>query len=62
MRDKIKTICIKNALHMSKLQASLLLVRKFLSNRLKVQFNLNECIVIGPNRKVIAMELCNGSL
>ena len=38
MRYKIKTIYIKNALHVSKLQANLLLVSKFLSNGLEVQF------------------------
>ena len=45
LEGKINQICIRDVLHVSKLQANLLSMSKFVSNCLKVQFNLNECIV-----------------
>lgn len=42
VRGKINRICNKDAFHVHKLQAQLLLVSKLVSNDLKVQFNLNE--------------------
>ena len=45
IRYKSKIITIKDALHVSKLQANFLSVSKFLFDGFKVQFNLNECII-----------------
>lgn len=42
---------------MHELHANLLLVRKYLSSRLKVQFNLNECIVRIRDEKIIVISL-----
>ena len=47
---------------MVKLQANLLSVSKLLSNGLKMHFNLNECIVRGPNGEVNVIKLHNGNL
>jgi hypothetical protein len=47
---------------MSKSQTNLLSVSKFLSNDSKVQFNLNECIVEGPDGEMIVMGLCKDNL
>lgn len=44
-KDKSNQICIKDAFHVSKLHANLFSMSKFVSNRLKVHFNLNKCIV-----------------
>ena len=44
-----------NVLHMPNLQANLLLVSKLLSNGLRMQFHINECIVGGANGDVIAI-------
>jgi hypothetical protein len=46
-KGKATTIRITDVLHVPKLQANLLLVSKFLSKGLKVQFDVNECIVGG---------------
>lgn len=62
IKDKIKRMHIKSILHVPMLQANLLLGSKLLSNGLKLQFNLNECNVRGPNGNVIAMGLDNGNL
>lgn len=62
VRGKIRRVRIKDALHMPKLQANLLPLSKFLSNGLKVQFNLKECVMKGPDGEVIAMGLHNGNL
>lgn len=48
-------VCITDVLHVLKLQANLLFMSKFLSNRLKVQFLANECIVEGANGDVVAI-------
>ena len=47
---------------MPKLQANLLSVSKLLSNGLKMQFNLNECIVRGPDGEMIVMKLRKDNL
>ena len=62
VKDQIKIIRIKNIFLVLKLQANLLLVSKLLSTRLKIQFNLNECIVRGPDGEVISIGLHNGNL
>lgn len=62
MKDNVKTVCIKNVNHMLKLQTHLLSVSKILSNKLKVQFNLNECIVKSSDDEVIAIVLREGNL
>ena len=48
---------IKFYVYVSKLQENLLLVSKLLSNELKAQFNLNECIVKGRDGEVNAIGL-----
>ena len=53
---KLKKACI-DGLCVSKLQANLLLISKLLLNGLKMQFNLNECIVKDPDGEVIVMGL-----
>jgi hypothetical protein len=45
VRGKINKIRINDCLHVPKLHANLLSVSKFVSNGLKVQFNINECII-----------------
>lgn len=62
VKGKIKIICIKNTFHVPKLQANLLSVNKLLLDGLKVQFNLNEYIVRGPNREVNVIGLHKGNL
>lgn len=62
VKDKIKIICIKNTFHVPKLQANLLSVNKLLLDGLKVQFNLNEYIVRGPDREVNVIGLHKGNL
>lgn len=47
---------------MPKLQVNLLLVSKFLSSCLKVQFNLHECIVGDYVGEAIIITLCEGNL
>lgn len=44
MIGKTTRICITNMLHMPKLQTNLLLVSKFLSNGLYVQFQINNVL------------------
>lgn len=46
-------ICIKDVLHIPKLEIKLLSVSKLLSNKLKVQFHGIECIVGDVNNDVI---------
>ena len=53
---KINRIHIKYTLHVPKLYVNVLSVTKLVSNKLKVQFNLNECIVKIYNSKVIARQ------
>ena len=62
VKCKIKRIHIKDVLHVPKLQANLLSVSKFLSNGLKMQFNLNEYIVRGLDGEVNAIGLHNDIL
>ena len=45
VKDKIHFIRIKDVLHMPKLHANLLSLNKFGLHELKVQFNLNKCII-----------------
>lgn len=45
----------KNTLQVPKLKANLFLVSKVVSNGLKVQFNLNECILQICDNKTIAI-------
>lgn len=47
---------------MPKLQANLLLVSKFLSNGLKMKFNLDECNIRNLDGKMIVMRLHKGNL
>lgn len=54
-RSKKTTIHISNVLHVSKLQANLLLMSKLLSKGLKVQYYANECIVEGINNDMVAI-------
>ena len=70
VKGKINQIRIKNVLHVSKLHANLLSVSKLVSNGLKVQFNLNECIVkscdgeaiaIAPREAIIQNQFCEGA-
>ena len=49
LEDKINQIYIKDVLHILKLQINLLLVNKLVSDGLKVQYNLNKCIVKSCN-------------
>ena len=55
LEGKINQIHIKDMLHVSKLHANLLSVSKLVSNDLKIQFNLNECIVKSCNGEAIAI-------
>lgn len=61
-RGKIKLIFIKGIFYVSKLQANTLSVSKLLSNELKAQLNLNECIIRGPDKEVIVIGLCKSNL
>jgi hypothetical protein len=45
LEDKMNQIHIKDVFHIPKLHANLLSVSKFVSNGLKIQFNLNKYIV-----------------
>jgi hypothetical protein len=54
LKDKINQFCIKHVLHAPKLHANLLSISKLVSNGLKVQFNLNKCIVKFCDGEVIA--------
>ena len=61
-RGKTYRIHITDVLHVSKLQANLLLMSNFLSNGLKVQFHVNECIVGSAINDVVAIAQCRGNL
>jgi len=61
-RGKMNRIRIKDALHVPKLHANLLSVSKLVSSGLKVQFNLNECIVKGSDGEAIAVAPREGNL
>lgn len=52
MRGKMTRTCITDVLHVSKLQANLFRVSKFLLKGLKMQFHVNECIEEGANADV----------
>ena len=52
---KINQIHIKDMLHVPELYANLPSVNKLMSNSLKVQFNLNKCIVKFCNDEAIAI-------
>ena len=58
LKGNINNIRIKYALNMSKLHANLLSVSNLVSNNLKIQFNLNECIVKSNNGEAIAIAPC----
>ena len=58
LKGNINNIRIKYALNMSKLHANLLSVSNLVSNNLKIQFNLNECIVKSCNGEAIAIAPC----
>ena len=45
LEGTVNQICITFMMYVPELHASLLLVRKSVSNDLKIQFNPNECIV-----------------
>lgn len=47
LKGNINQIHIKDGLQVPKLHVNFLLVSKLVSNSLKVQFNLNKCIVNG---------------
>ena len=53
LEDKINQSRTKDVFHISKLQANLFSVNKFVSNGLKVQFNLNKYIVKSCNGEAI---------
>lgn len=55
MKSKANRIRIKDVLHVPKLQANFFSINKFLSSRLKVQFNLNECIFEISDGKTIVI-------
>jgi hypothetical protein len=55
LEDKINQICIKYVFYVPKLHANLFLVGKLVSNGLKVQFNLNKCIVKSCDGEAIAI-------
>jgi len=55
-------ICIMDMFYVPKFQANLLSVSNFLSNGLKVQIHVNECIVGSVNNNVIAMAQREGNL
>lgn len=59
MKDKMKQICIKDTFHVLKLQVNLFSVSKLLLNGLKMQCNLNECIVKCPFGEVDAIAICS---
>lgn len=54
-RGKANIIHLMNVVHMPKLQANLLSVSKFLSNRLKIRFHVNKCIVRGVNGNIVVI-------
>lgn len=62
MKGKINRIRINDAIHMPKVYANSLSVNKILSSNLKVQFNVNECIVGGSDGETNAIALCQGNL
>ena len=49
VKGNINQICIKDVVHVPKLHVNLFSVSKLMSNGLKVQSNLNECIVKSYN-------------
>ena len=57
MKVNIKQIHIKDAFYMSKLYVNLFSVSWNISNGLKVQFNLNECIVTSCNSEAVVIAL-----
>lgn len=60
--DRTTRIHIMDMLHVSKLQVDLLLVSKFLSKRLKVQFHVNKCIVGDVNGDMVIITQREGNL
>ena len=62
MKRKTTTMCITNVFHVPKLHKNLLLVSKFLSKGLKVQFHVNKWMVGGANGDVVAKTQCKGNL
>ena len=61
VKGDINWIHIVNVLHLPKLHANLISVSKFVSNGLKVHFNLNKWIIKYYDRKAIAVELREGN-
>lgn len=55
MRGKTARIYIMNMLHVLKLHTNLVSVSKLLLKGLKVQFDINRCIVGGANGDVVAI-------
>ena len=55
LKGKINQIRITYVLHVPKLYSNLLSVNKLVSNGLKVQFNLSECIIKSCNDEIIAI-------
>ena len=62
LEGKNNQICIKDVFHISKLHSNLLSLSKLVSNGLKIQFNLNECIVKSYNGEAIAIAPCKRNL
>ena len=62
VRDKINKIRINECLHVPKLHANLLSVSKLVSSGLKVQFNINECIIRASDGHPVAIAPREGNL
>jgi transposase InsO family protein len=62
VRGRSKRIRIKDALHVPKLQANLLSVSKLVTSGMKVQFNVEGCVLRAPNGDVLAVAPREGNL
>lgn len=62
VRGKINRIPIKDAFHVSKLQANMFLVKELVSNNLKMQFNLNKrfvkLVIVKPLQLRYGKKIC----
>ena len=62
VRGNINKIRINECLHVPKLHANLLSVNKLVSSGLKVQFNINECIIRASDDDTVAIAPREGNL
>ena len=55
VKGRVKTITIKDVLHVPKMKANLLLVRHVVSKRLRVEFSNEQSFISTPSREEIAI-------